>query len=68
MYPEGGVDGVSADGVAVGDLVVAAVSACEGGKEGEDEGGECWSRAEGRHCCCDVLLFGVLARLRRGES
>jgi hypothetical protein len=43
--PEGGVDGVGADGVAVGDFVVAAVGVGEGGEE--EEGGEGWSCAEG---------------------
>ena len=45
--PEGGVDGVGADGVAVGDFVVAAVGGCEVGEEGEEEEGEGWSCAEG---------------------
>lgn len=50
VRPQGAVDGVGADGGALGDFVVAAVGAGEGGEEGEGEQSSFWSRAEGRHC------------------
>lgn len=47
MRPEGCVDGVAGDGVAFGDMLVAAMSESQGEDGGEGEEGG--SRAEGRH-------------------